>query len=110
MQRKYYVYILASKKNGTIYTGVTNNLYRRMDEHKRGSIKGFTQKYKVNRLVYYDETTQIAYAIEKEKQIKGWLRSKKINLIESVNPEWVDLSEGWFEMDDPEGAPSLCSA
>lgn len=93
--KMYYVYILASRKNGTIYIGVTNNLYRRMFEHKSGLIKGFTQKYKVNQLVYYEESKYIINAIKREKQLKGWLRKKKIALIESINPEWDDLSKGW---------------
>ncbi len=93
--KMYYVYILASRKNGTIYIGVTNNLYRRMSEHKTGLIKGFTQKYKVNQLVYYEESKYINNAIEREKQLKGWLRKKKIALIESMNPEWEDLSKDW---------------
>ena len=96
MERKYYVYILASKKYGTIYIGQTNNLIRRVAEHKSGLIKGFTQKYKVNKLVYYEETNYINNSIEREKQLKGWLRKKKIALIESMNPDWEDLSKGWF--------------
>ena len=96
MERKYYVYILASKKYGTIYIGQTNNLIRRVAEHKSGLIKGFTQKYKVNKLVYYEETNYINNSIEREKQLKGWLRKKKMALIESMNPDWEDLSKGWF--------------
>jgi len=96
MNRKFYVYILASKKNGTLYIGETNNLYRRISEHKSGLIKGFTQKYKVDKLVYYEETNYINNAIAREKQLKGWLREKKIALIESFNPSWEDLSKGWY--------------
>jgi len=96
MERKYYVYILASKKYGTIYIGQTNNLIRRVAEHKSGLIKGFTEKYKVNKLVYYEVTNYINNSIQREKQLKGWLRKKKIALIESMNPDWEDLSKGWF--------------
>ena len=95
--RMYYVYILASKKNGTLYTGVTNDIERRVYEHKHKLTPGFTSRYNVNRLMYYDEYNDIRDAIAREKQIKGWLRKKKIALIESMNPNWDDLSEGWYE-------------
>lgn len=91
----YYVYILTNQSNRVLYTGVTNNLERRMYEHKNKLISGFTEKYNVNKLVYYDSTTDVEEAISREKQIKGWTRQRKIELIESVNPRWVDLSEGW---------------
>lgn len=80
----------------TLYTGVTNDLKRRVYEHKSKLIPGFTSKYNINKLVYFEETPDINSAITREKQIKGWLRRKKIDLIESVNPEWKDLSEDWF--------------
>lgn len=83
--KKYYVYIMASKSR-VIYTGVTNNLERRVDEHKNKLVEGFTSKYNVNRLVYFEETNDVNAALNREKQIKGWLRAKKITLIESVNP------------------------
>jgi len=79
----------------TLYTGVTNNIYRRVREHKNKLFSGFTAKYNVNRLVYVDTTQYINAAITREKQIKGWSREKKIALIESVNPDWNDLSEDW---------------
>jgi putative endonuclease len=85
-----------TNKSQTLYTGVTNNLERRVSEHKHSLIEGFTKKYKINRLVYYEETNNIREAISREKQIKGWLREKKIALIESTNPEWQDLSEDWL--------------
>ncbi len=91
-----YVYILASGKNGTIYIGVTSNLMKRMYEHKNKIIEGFTSKYSVHNLVYYEDCLSISTAIEREKQIKGWVRKKKIILIETNNPEWKDLSEEWF--------------
>ena len=92
--RQYYVYILANRTK-TIYTGVTNDLQRRIFEHKHLMTKGFAYKYKLTKLVYYEVGRDIKVAISREKQIKGWLRKKKIALIESVNPEWRDLSEEW---------------
>lgn len=92
----YYVYLIASKRNGTLYTGVTNDLKRRMYEHKNGLVDGFSKKYNVHLLVYFNQTPSVESAIEREKQIKGWIRKKKINLIELKNPEWKDLSEDWF--------------
>ncbi len=97
MKKTFYVYILANKKNGTLYTGVTKDLPRRVSEHKSGTGKSFTNRYQVDKLVYYEVTNYILNAIEREKQIKGWLRKKKIELIESMNPEWDDLSEEWTE-------------
>ena len=76
--------------------GVTNNLERRISEHKNSLIEGFTKKYKINKLLYYEETNDVLAAISREKQIKGWRRDKKIALIESANPEWKDLTEDWF--------------
>jgi putative endonuclease len=81
-----------TNKSRTLYTGVTNNLDRRVYEHKHKLISGFTAKYNILRLVYFEATEDIRAAIEREKQIKGWLRSKKIALIESVNPQWEELS------------------
>jgi putative endonuclease len=82
-----------TNKSGTLYTGVTNNLERRIYEHKHHLVKGFTNKYNIDKLVYFEETNDINVAISREKQIKGWLRKKKIALIESMNPGWKDLSE-----------------
>ncbi len=93
---KYYVYIMTNH-SGTLYTGVTNNIIRRVYEHKNKCIAGFTKKYNIDQLVYYDETPDICAAIEREKQIKGWVRKKKIALIESMNPTWKDLSSGWYD-------------
>ena len=84
-----------TNKSRTLYTGVTNNLRRRVFEHKHHSVDGFTKKYNITKLVYYEETNDIREAIAREKQIKGWLRKKKIALIEAMNPKWEDLSEGW---------------
>ncbi|MBU1026534.1 MAG: GIY-YIG nuclease family protein [Candidatus Margulisbacteria bacterium] len=91
--KTYYIYILASKRNGTLYIGVTNNLERRIYEHKNGLIKGFTKKYNVNQLVYFEEYTDVKEALIREKRLKKWNRSWKIDLIEKSNPEWKDLSE-----------------
>ncbi len=89
--KSYYVYITASKSR-VIYTGVTNDLKRRIYEHKNKLIPGFTSRYNADRLVYFEETSDVRSAIQREKQIKGWVREKKIALIESVNPTWRDLS------------------
>jgi putative endonuclease len=88
----YYVYILSSVTK-TLYAGVTNDIARRMYEHKNALVPGFTKKYKVDRLVYLEETGDVKAAIAREKQIKGWLRVKKEALINSVNPSWNDLSD-----------------
>lgn len=87
----YYIYILASKRNGTLYVGVTNNLIRRIFEHKNNLIEGFTQKYNVKNLVYYEQTDDVGSAIIREKRLKTWKRSWKIKLIEDFNPTWKDL-------------------
>jgi len=91
----YYVYIMTNKSK-TLYTGATNNLIRRVFEHKNKLIPGFTSKYNITKLVYYEEFNEIKDAISREKQIKGWIRRKKIELIERMNPEWEDLSKDWF--------------
>ena len=95
MSKQYYVYIMTNKSR-TLYTGVTSNLMRRVHEHKNKLIEGFTSKYNIHILVYYESTSNVHAALAREKQIKGWLRSKKIALIESMNPKWKDLSEEWF--------------
>ena len=95
-RRSYYIYILANESKMT-YIGVTNDLERRVSEHKLKLVDGYTKKYNLNRLVYYEETGDVWAAIEREKQLKGWLRSRKVALIEEDNPEWRDLSEGWYE-------------
>ncbi len=91
MRHSYFVYILASSKNGTLYTGVTNDLLRRIVEHKTKQVKGFTQKYGVDMLVWFEQTESIEGAIIKEKQIKKWNREWKIREIEKANPDWKDL-------------------
>ena len=94
--RQYYVYIM-SNKSKTLYTGFTNALKVRVYQHKKKLIEGFTKKYNLTKLVYYEMTNDVHAAIAREKQIKGWLRKKKIALIESMNPEWKDLSEEWYD-------------
>jgi putative endonuclease len=89
--KSYYVYIMSSPSR-TLYTGVTNDLERRVNEHKSGAIAGFTKRYKIDNLVYFQETNDVSAAIAAEKQIKGLLRPKKIALIEEENPTWRDLS------------------
>lgn len=96
---QYFTYIMASKSK-TLYVGVTNNLERRVYQHKQKLVDGFTKKYRINKLVYYEATPNVLSAITREKQIKGWLRSKKIALIESMNPEWKDLSQEWYQNGD----------
>ncbi|MCL5991933.1 MAG: GIY-YIG nuclease family protein [Bacteroidetes bacterium] len=93
---KYYVYIMASKKNGTLYVGMTNDLSRRVYEHRNNMIVGFTSKYNVHNLVYYEMFEDVRYAIQKEKQLKTWHRQWKINLIEKDNPDWNDLYEQFY--------------
>jgi putative endonuclease len=95
MSKEYYVYIMTSKSR-PLYTGVTNNLMRRVYEHKNKLIPGFTSKDNIRILVYYETTPNVHAALKREKQIKGWLRAKKIALIESINPQWNDLSKEWF--------------
>lgn len=90
--KSYFVYILTTKNNRMLYIGVTNSLQRRVEEHKQKLIPGYTEKYNLNKLVYYQEFSEIVDAIAAEKKIKGWLRIKKDQLISSFNPEWKDLS------------------
>ena len=101
---EYYVYIMTND-SGTLYTGVTNNIQKRVHQHKEKLVEGFTKKYNIKRLVYYEVTSDVKAAIAREKQIKGWLRVKKIELIKSINPDMRDLSNEWFEKRD---SSSLC--
>ena len=96
MSKDYYVYILASKKYGTLYIGVTNNLTRRVHEHKNDIVHGFTQKYSVHLLVHIERYSSISEAITREKKLKNWRRIWKIELIEDNNPFWKDLSKEWI--------------
>jgi len=90
--KEYYVYIMASKRNGTLYVGFTGNLEKRVYEHKQGLLPGFTKEYDVKHLVYFESTSNVEIALRREKQLKGWRRSKKIALIEASNPQWNDLA------------------
>ena len=99
----YYVYIMTNRSD-TLYTGVTNDLQRRVYEHKQKLLDGFTKKYNIDMLAYYEDTDDVEAAIRREKQIKGWRRSKKVALIESMNPQWRDLSEGWFSSSPPDSS------
>ena len=94
MQHKYWTYIVASR-TGTLYIGMTNNLYVRVAQHKKREIEDFSSKYHCNRLVYWESFDEVAKAINREKQLEGWRRSKKIALVESINPRWEDLAEKW---------------
>jgi len=94
--RTFYTYIMASKTR-VLYIGMTNDLFRRVWEHKRHLLKGFTKRFNVTRLVWYDETDDVTAAIELEKGLKGWLRKKKVALIEENNPNWLDLAAEWYE-------------
>jgi putative endonuclease len=93
--KTYYVYIMTNQSR-TLYTGVTNDLRRRVHQHKNGAIDGFTSRYNITMLAYYEQTRDIRTAIAREKQIKGWTRAKKISLIETNNPRWEDLANDWY--------------
>jgi putative endonuclease len=98
MRFKYFhVYIMTNKRRGVLYTGFTGGLEARVYEHKHGVFPGFTRRYNLKKLVYYEQFDDPSDGIRREKQIKGWIRAKKIALIESMNPEWKDLSEGWYD-------------
>ncbi len=91
--KTYYVYILASKRNGTLYIGVTNDPLKRVYEHKKNLIEGFTSKYQVHQLVYYETASEVTAVLRREKQLEKWKRAWKIELIEKNNPQWKDLYE-----------------
>jgi putative endonuclease len=97
IMKEYYVYIMSNKR-GSLYTGVTNDLLQRVYQHKNKLIEGFTKKYNINSLVYFESSDDVTAAIAREKQIKGLLRSKKVALIKSINPKWEDLSKDWFDL------------
>lgn len=91
-----------TNNHGTLYTGVTNDLEHRVHQHKNKLVKGFTKKYNITKLLYFESSDDITAAIAREKQIKGMLRCKKIDLIKNLNPQWKDLSEGWFDNSEKE--------
>ena len=94
--KRYYVYLLTNWNNKVMYVGMTGNLKKRIYEHKNKLVEGFTKKYNVNKLVYFEETRDVHAAIAREKEIKKWRREKKNKLVESVNKSWEDLAEEWF--------------
>jgi putative endonuclease len=101
---RFYTYILGSI-SGTLYIGMTNNLVRRIWQHKQHEVAGFTARYGVNRLLYFESFDDVRTAINREKQLKGWTRQKKIGLIEARNPSWIDLSQEWYESDRGPSTP-----
>jgi len=101
--KSYYVYMLTNWTGEVLYIGVTNDLERRLLEHKAGRVQGFTRKYSLKKLVYFEQSNDINAAIVREKELKGWRRDKKNALVNSTNPDWKDLAEGWYE------DPSPCS-
>jgi len=94
--KKYYVYIMTDK-SGTLYTGLTENLKKRIDQHKNKLVEGFTKKYNINKLLYFETFPDVYSAIDREKTIKGWVRRKKLDLIRTTNPDWTDLSQDWYD-------------
>ncbi|MBO6262880.1 MAG: GIY-YIG nuclease family protein [Clostridia bacterium] len=90
--KNYYVYIMSNKNNSTIYIGVTNDIIRRVEEHKKGLVEGFTKRYNIKKLVYVETTSDVKAAIQREKQLKGWVREKKDKLISDFNPTWEEIS------------------
>ncbi len=96
-QKSYYVYLLSNWNNNVLYIGVTNDLERRIHEHRHKLVPGFTEKYNVNKLVYYEQTSDVISAISREKELKKWRREKKNALVNGVNPEWKDLSLDWHK-------------
>jgi len=96
-KHQYYVYIITNKKDGVLYIGVSNDLERRMFEHKNKLVKGFSSKYNLNKLIYFESFQFVKEAIKREKNLKKWKRDWKINLIVEDNADWIDLSEDWFD-------------
>jgi putative endonuclease len=94
--RRYFVYILASRSRA-LYIGMTTDIVKRVYQHKHRLVEGFSSKYNINRLVYYEEADTLQNAYAREHQLKGWLRAKKIDLIQAMNPTWAELSDGWYE-------------
>ena len=92
----YHVYIMSNPRRTTIYVGVSSDLFRRVYQHKHGLIDGFTKKYLLRDLVYFEDTSDVNVAITREKQLKGWRGDRKAALIQTMNPEWKDLSEDWY--------------
>src|ERR1700722_88233 len=97
VHKTYWTYILTNKPHGTLYIGVTNSFERRIWQHKSNALEGFTKRYSLDRLFFFEEFRDVTNAIDREKELKGWLRRKKIDLIQKENPFWLDLSNGWFD-------------
>ncbi len=95
--KTYHIYLITNKNNKVLYTGITNDPERRILQHKNKTIEGFTKKYNCTKLVYLEECNNVIDALNREKQIKGWTRDKKNDLVNSINPEWNDLAEDWYE-------------
>ena len=95
-RRQYYVYIMTNRRHAPLYVGVTNDLMRRVHEHRNKLVKSYASKYNITMLMYYETTENVESAIAREKQLKGWLKERKIALIESVNPKWRDLALEWY--------------
>ena len=95
-EHRYFVYIMSSQTR-VLYIGVTNHLERRVQQHRDGTGSAFTARYRVSRLVHYEETSDVRAALERERHLKGWTRARKVALIESMNPDWQDLSEAWAD-------------
>ena len=102
---EYYVYILASKRNGTLYIGITNDLIKRVHQHKNDEVEGFTEKYNIHRLVWYESCADVREAIMREKQLKDWHRQWKIELIQQTNPTWEDLYDDLIGVVDSGSSP-----
>jgi putative endonuclease len=100
MARTFYVYI-HTNRSGTLYVGVTNDLRRRLEEHRAGKAGSFTTRYKLDRLLYFEETNSVTSAIEREKQLKGWNRQRRLRLVQQQNQTWRDLSEDWYDSRSP---------
>ena len=96
-RRQYYVYIMTNRRHSPLYVGVTNDLVRRVYEHRNKLHKGYASKYNITMLMYYEVTDDVESAITREKQLKGWLKRRKVALIESVNPNWQDLAQDWYD-------------
>ena len=97
--KRYYVYIITNKNNIVLYIGVTDNIIRLIYEHRKKLVRGFSQKYNLNKLIYFEETNDVTVAIKREKQLKIWHRNWKLNLIKNINPDFKDLSMKWYEGD-----------
>lgn len=108
-QRLYYTYMMTNAGNSTLYIGVSNNLECRVFEHKQKMFKGFTQRYNLTKLVYFEETDDVGAAIAREKEVKGWTRRKKDALIASMNPTWKNLAGDWYGKEDPHDPSSRSS-